>query len=304
MDHITLRQLEVFRTLAQLGSFTAAAKALHVTQPAVSAQVKELESHCGVALYERTGRNIRLTDAGAHVADCAERVADVLEETSDRLDALRGLRSGVLRLGAVSTAKYFAPALLAAFQNDFPEVAIRFSVANREEIVGSLADNEVDLVIMGRPPREIETVARAFAKHPLGVVTAPTHPLAARRGISIGRLERENFLIREVGSGTRAAMERIFRQSGVRYSASMEVSSNETIKQAVMAGMGVAFLSLHTVGLEVRAGRLSVLDVTGFPVERKWYVLHRKRKRLSPIASAFRDLVIERGAQIIAHAVA
>jgi DNA-binding transcriptional LysR family regulator len=303
MRDATLRQLQVFLAVARHQSFTAAARELHVTQPAVSMQVKELEASCGLPLFEKVGRRIHLTEAGEEIARCAEGVAERLEQAVERLDALRGLRTGTLKLGAVSTAKYFAPFLLRAFTSGHPQVAIRFSVGNREEMIRDLAENEIDLVIMGRPPRELDTVAEPFARHPLVIVAAPSHPLAGQRRIRLERLADESFLIREPGSGTRAAMEDVFRERGVGYRASMEMSSNETIKQAVMAGMGISLISAHTVGLERKAGRLVTLDVLGTPIMRDWYVIHLARKRLSPIAAAFRSLLLEKGAGIIAAAV-
>lgn len=303
MQNVTLRQLEVFLAVARRRSLTVAARELHVSQPAVSMQIRDLEDDCGVALLERIGRGVRVTEAGEELARCAERVDDALQQTRERLSALRGLRTGLLKLGAVSTAKYFAPSLLAAFQKAHPDVTIRFAVGNREEMIRNLSDHESDLVIMGRPPREPDTVSQVFARHPLVIVAAPTHPLAGRRRIPIQQLEGENFLIREEGSGTRAAMEEAFRQRGAFYQASMEVSSNETIKQAVIAGMGLSFISAHTIGLELRAGRLVVLDVVGLPILREWHVIHLKRRRLSPIAAAFRGLLLESGARIIAAAV-
>lgn len=303
MQNVTLRQLEAFLAVVRRSSFTAAAKHLHVTQPAVSMQVRDLEASCGVPLLEKIGRAIRPTEAGEEVVRCAESVVESLQRTQERLDALRGLETGMLKLGAVSTAKYFAPSLLAAFQRDHPRITFRFSVGNRKEMTRNLADHESDLVIMGRPPRELDTVAKPFARHPLVVIAAPSHPLARRRRIPIQRLVTEAFLIREQGSGTRASMEQLFEERGVVYQASMEVSSNETIKQAVMAGMGISLISAHTVGLELKAGRLVVLDVVGLPILREWFVIHLERRQLSPIAAAFRDLLLARGSRIIAAAV-
>lgn len=303
LRNVTLRQLRVFTAVARNLSFTAAARELHLTQPAVSMQVKELEDGCGVPLFERIGRGIQLTEAGAELAQCAANVAEQLRQTQESLDAFRGLKKGLLKLGAVSTAKYFAPSVLSAFKHAYPDVAIRFAVGNREEMIRLLARNETDLLIMGRPPRELDTVAQAFAKHPLVVIAAPSHPLVRRRRIPLRKLEQENFLIREQGSGTRASMERVFKERGVRYQASMEVSSNETIKQAVIAGMGIAFLSAHTVGLELKARKLVVLDVAGLPIVRDWFVIHLKTKRLSPIATAFRGFLLEHGPRIVASAV-
>jgi len=299
----TLRQLEVFLAVARRRSFTAAARDLRVTQPAVSMQVRELEAGCGMPLLERVGRRIALTEAGEELARGAERIASGLEQTRERLAALRGLRTGQLKLGAVSTAKYFAPALLAAFKRRYPGATIRFAVGNREEMTRNLAEGESDLVIMGRPPPEPETVAEPFARHPFVVVAPPSHPLAGRRRIPLRTLAGESFLIRERGSGTRAAMEEAFRAAAAGYETSMEASSNETIKQAVIAGMGVSFISLHTVGLELQAGRLVVLDVEGLPVMRDWFVIHLERRRLSPVAAAFRSLLLDDGARILAAAV-
>jgi DNA-binding transcriptional LysR family regulator len=216
---------------------------------------------------------------------------------------MRGLKRGVLKLGAVSTAKYFAPTLLSAFTPAYPEVAIKFTVANREEIVRLLGANELDLVIMGRPPRELDTTAEPFARHPFVIISSLDHPLAARRRIPLKSLARESFIIREQGSGTRASMEHVFRERGLTFRASMEVSSNETIKQAVMAGMGLSFISSHTIGLEAQTGKLAILDVAGLPIVRDWYVIHLREKILSPIAAAFRAYLLENGARVILETV-
>jgi DNA-binding transcriptional LysR family regulator len=302
MRHVTLRQLQVFAAVARDLSFSKAARSLHLTQPAVSMQIRQLEQAAGVPLLERHRRATALTEAGRELLVRAHGINELLREAQESIEALRGMRSGTLKLGAVSTAKYFAPSLLADFAPAYPGVSIRFDVANREEIVKQLADNEIDLAIMGRPPRELRTVAEPFARHALVVIAAPDHPLAGRRGIPLTRLESEHFLIREPGSGTRAAMEKTFRERGVRWRSTMEVSSNETIKQAVMAGMGVSFLSIHTVGLELETGRLVALDVRGLPVMRDWYVIHMRDKRLTPVTAAFRDFLLERGAAIVESA--
>jgi DNA-binding transcriptional LysR family regulator len=303
MRNATLRQMRVFAAVARHGSFTRAARELHLTQPAVSQQMKQLEAQAGLPLIEHVSRGIHLTAAGEELLRYATQITDLLREAGESLAALRGLKRGVLKLGAVSTAKYFAPSLLSAFAPAYPEVTIKFTVGNREEIVRQLAANETDLVIMGRPPRELVTEAVAFAKHPLVIIAAPNHPLAARRRIPLKQLATENFVIREEGSGTRASMSHVFREQGVRFRTSMEVSSNETIKQAVMAGMGISFISMHTVSLELAAGRLVVLNVSGLPLVRDWYVIHLRDKRLSPIAAAFRDFLLKQGAGIIQQAV-
>ena len=299
MRNVTLRQMKVFAAVARHLSFTRAARELHLTQPAVSQQVKLLEEEVGLPLFEKIGRKVQLAPAGAELLKYAVQTLELMREASESLAAIRGLKRGVLKLGAVSTAKYFAPSLLSAFRPAYPEVTIKFDVGNRGEVIKQMADNEIDLVIMGRPPRELETVAVPFAKHPLVIIAAPDHHLAARKRIALRQLATEPFLIREEGSGTRASMEHVFRERHVPFRVSMEASSNETIKQAVMAGMGISFISAHTVGLELAAGKLVCLDVVGLPIVRDWYVMYLQDKHLSPIAAAFRTFLLERGGQII-----
>lgn len=289
--------------VARHASYSRAAEALHLTQPAVSLQVRQLERLAGLPLFEQIGRRLTLTDAGRELLRFANATADLQRDTRERLDALRGVQSGELRLSAVSTAKYFAPALLAAFTAKHPGITIRLTIGNRQEIVAGLANNEADLVIMGRPPRELDTVAAPIASHPLAIVASPTHPLARSRGLQLARLADQPFLIRENGSGTRASMERVFADRRASYRTAMEVSSNETIKQAVMAGMGLAFISLHTVGLELQTRKLVVLDVAGLPIVRQWFLIHRQGKQLSPASAAFHAFLVAEGAALIEHAV-
>ena len=299
MRNVTLRQIRVFSAVARNLSFTRAARELHLTQPAVSQQVKLLEQDIGLPLFEHIGRKVQLAPAGVELLSYANRALELLREAAESLAAMRGLKRGALKLGAVSTAKYFTPSLLSAFSLSYPEVTVKFTVGNRGEIVEQLAANEVDLVIMGRPPRELDTIAVPFAKHPLVIIAPPDHPLARRRRIRLRQLAAQQFILREEGSGTRASMEHIFREQGLTYRASMEMSSNETIKQAVMAGMGVSLISTHTIGLELATGKLAVLDVVGLPLVRDWYAIHLREKHLAPIAAAFRTFLLTQGADII-----
>jgi DNA-binding transcriptional LysR family regulator len=304
MRNVTLRQMRVFVAVARCRSFTRAARELHLTQPAVSQQIKLLEQQAGLPLLEHIGRSIQVTAAGEELLRYATQVDDLLREAGEALAAMRGLKRGVLKLGAVSTAKYFAPSLLSAFAPAYPEVTIRFVVGNREEIIKLLASNEIDLVIMGRPPRELQTIAAPFAKHPLVIVASPAHALASKRRFPLQQLSGQSFVIREEGSGTRAAMEHVFKEHGVSYRTAMEVSSNETIKQAVMAGMGLGFISKHTIMLELSTGKLVTLNVAGLPVVRDWFVIHLRDKKLSPISAAFRSFLLENGATIMRKALA
>ena len=303
MKNVTLRQMRIFAVVARELSFTKAAHELHLTQPAVSQQIKLLETEVGLPLLEHVGRKFHITPAGAELLRYCNQSLDLMREAGEAMSAIRGVRRGVLKFGAVSTAKYFAPSLLSHFMAAYPEVTIKFPVGNREEVIEQLAANDIDLVIMGRPPRELETIAEPFAKHPFVIIASPDHPLAKQRRIPIKQLASENFLIREEGSGTRASMEYVFRENGVIFRSSMEVSSTETIKQAVMAGMGISFISLHTIGLELSTQKLVVLDVAGLPIVRDWFVIHLREKRLWPIAAAFRGFLLERGADIIREAV-
>jgi DNA-binding transcriptional LysR family regulator len=294
--------LQVFEAVARLQSFSRAAAELHLTQPAVSMQVQQLENEVGLPLYEQMGRRLDITPAGREIVECARALAQRLREAQELLAAMTGAGGGEISISAVSTAKYHVPMLLAEFRRKHPDVRVRLSVSNREQVVRDLTENSVDLAIMGTPPRGLDTIAVPFAPHPIAIIAAPGHALARSKRLPLSRLAGETFLIRERGSGTRSAMERVFRERRFHPRETIEMSSNETIKQAVMAGMGVSFLSLHTVGLEVAAKRLAVLEVAGTPVMRHWYVIHRERKRLSPVVEAFKTFLIGRGAKAIEQA--
>ena len=303
MKNVTLRQLRVFEAVARHLSFSRAAEEMHLTQPAVSMQVRQLEDMVGLPLTEQIGKKIFLTAAGEEVARHARLVALQLRAAEESLAAIKGVRGGELRIGVVSTAKYFAPRLLTEFRASHPGVELKLGVHNRGTIVHQLANNEIDLAIMGRPPLEFETVAERFAPHPLVIIATAEHALAGKKHIDLPDLARDTFLIREPGSGTRTAMERFFAAANFTPGAIFEMSSNETIKQAAMAGMGVAFISEHTIGLERTAGRLVVLPVRGTPVMRDWYLVHREEKQLLPIATAFRDFLLAGGDQAVATTV-
>jgi len=297
--HMTLRQLKIFEAVARHLSFSRAAEELHLTQPAVSMQVRSLEEAAGLPLTEQVGKRIFLTEAGAELARHARVVSQQLREAEEALAAMKGLRGGLLNIAVVSTAKYFVPRLLAAFRAGFPEVELRLGVHNREAIVRQLAENEVDLAIMGRPPQELETVSEPFAENPLVFIGAPGHRLARARRIEPKLLAGEIFLLREAGSGTRAAMERFLSEHRVVPQRTVEMTSNETIKQAVMAGMGISFISERTIALELATGHIVRLSVAGTPLRRQWYVVHRAEKRLLPAAEAFRRFLLKESARLI-----
>ena len=295
MKDATVRQLQIFEAAARALSFSSAAQTLHLTQPAVSMQVRQLEHFAGVALFERTGRRLYLTNAGEELLVHARAVLRALEDADEAFAAMKGLRGGRVRLAVVSTAKYFAPRLIARFGISHPGVRIQLQADNRAAVVRTLSANDVDLALMGQPPDDGELVAHAFADHPLVVIAPPDHPLARRRSVPLEVLARETFLVREPGSGTRVALERFFSERDLPLKVGLEMPSNETIKQAVMAGLGLSFISLHTIALELSVGALALVRAPGLPVMRQWNVVHRMDKRLSPAAEAFKAFVLEHG---------
>lgn len=300
MRALSLRQLRAFVEVARAQGVGRAAAALHLTQPAVSMQIRELERVVGLPLFEREGRGLRLTATGEYFLVYARRMLATLKEAEDTIARLRGLKAGRVVIGMVSTADHFLPRLLARFRAEHPGIEIRLTLGNREQLTQALHANEVDLAVMGRPPAELAARAEAFAAHPLGVVASPAHPLARRRALAAAALAQEPFIVREPGSGTRAAMEEYFAAHGMSPPAIMQMSSNETIKQAVLADMGLAFLSLHTVTQELAAKQLRVLDVEGLPLIRRWHLVNLQARALSPAAEAFREFVLEEGERLIA----
>ena len=301
--NVTFRQLRVFTEVAQHGSMIRAAESLHLTAPAVSMQIKELEAQVGLSLFDRHGRQVSLSTAGEYFLVHARRLLANLKEADNAMARFKRLDHGLLTIGIVSTAKYFVPHLLARFHEEHPGVDVRLRVVgNREQLVAMMETGDVDMSVMGRPPKEVATRSEAFAAHPLVFVCPPKHRLLDVGRPPVSLLQEQPFIVREHGSGTRAAMAAFFAEHRFEPHITMEMSSNETIKQAVMAGMGLSFLSLHTIGLEVRLGLLRVLDVEGTPIMRTWNIVRLQSKLLSPAAEAFRYFIIECGeAHLLAH---
>lgn len=297
--NVTFRQLQVFEAVARHLSFTRAARELHLTQPAVSMQIKQLEDQVSLPLFDHLGKKVYLTEAGQEMFHYSRAVALQLKEAAEVFEQLKGVQRGRLEITVASTANYFASRLLAMFNQRYPGVSFSLDVTNRETLLRQLADNEKELAIMGRPPVEAELVAEPFADNPLVVIAAPNHPLATQQRIPLQRLQEENFLVREQGSGTRTAMERFFAQRGIQLKTAMEMNNNEAIKQAVQAGLGLGIVSTHTLELELEAGRLVVLDIRDFPIMRHWYIVHRQGKRLTPVAQAFRQFVLGEAGKVL-----
>jgi LysR family transcriptional regulator, low CO2-responsive transcriptional regulator len=302
MKNATLRQLKVFESVARNLSFSRAAEELHLTQPAVSTQVKKLEEHAGLPLFEQLGKKIHLTPAGAEMLHASRIIIRQFEEVEETMTQFKGVSGGKLNVTVISAGDYFFPRLLVEFARRHAGVKLNFGVCNREELLEQMTDNLTDLAIMVRPPLDMDTVNEPFAPHPYVIVAAADHPLAGKKRIPVSRIAREPFVVREKGSDTWNSMQEGFGEHLDTLNIAMEIRSTETIKQAVMAGMGVTFLSAHTVSRELQAGSLTVLNVQGFPLMLNWYVVHRKNKRLPPVAQAFKSFLMAEGAALIDQA--
>ena len=291
--NITIRQFQIFEMVAQHLSYTRAAELLYLSQPAVSMQIKQLESEVEMPLFERMGKKLFLTEAGDELLVYARNISHQLTELDNVFDEIRGGERGRLTIAVATTANYFALKLLGEFYKRFSETIISFDVTNRESLLNHLNNNTADMVIMGLPPEGMDVEATPFLDNPLVVIAPKDHRLANEKQIPLSVLQQETFIMREHGSGTRIAMERFFEQSGYSISSVMEMSSNEAINQAVEAGLGLGIVSRHTLELELALERLHVLDVESFPIMRHWYLVHRKGKRFSALMSAFKRLVID-----------
>jgi len=292
MLHPTLRQLQVFESAARHLSFSRAAKELHLSQPGVSMQIKQLEDTVGQKLFEQMGKKLFLTEVGREVLRASQAIAQQLVDLEDTLNDMRGLKQGTLTVGVVSTVSYFAIRLISQFRQEHPEVRITLNVVNRETLLEQLANNEVDLSLMGQPPTGHDLKSTPFMENPLVVIAPFTHPLAKKKNIPLTRIAEEDFVARETGSGTRSATEAFFQSHGLILNAAMEMNKNEAIKQAVEAGLGLGVVSRHTVTLELAARRLTALDVEGFPIKRQWHLVHRQNKHFSQAAGAFAEFVL------------
>lgn len=292
MLHITLRQLQVFAAVARHLSHSRASEELYLTQPAVSMQIKQLEQVIGLPLFEQTGKQIRLTEAGREMLRYSRNIAQQLEEMEAVFSEMKGLERGRLNITAVSTANYFMPQLLAKFIRLYPKIQVSLQVANRDAVLKQISDNAADFAIMGQPPEGADMQSEAFMQNPLVVIASPKHALAKTRHIKPRQLAQETFLLREQGSGTRGVAERFFAGHRLPLPSHMEMDTNEAIKQSVQAGMGVGIISRHGIELELETKRLMVLDAEHFPIMRHWHIVYRKGKRLSAASQAFRQFLL------------
>ena len=297
MERVSLKQLRALAATVRSGTAAGAAQALNITPPAVSLQLRLLEQNAGLPLLERSGGTLRVTPAGEELLATAERIEVALGDCGEALEALASSDGGRASVGVVSTAKYFAPRALAAFAETHPRVEIRLQVGNREATIAALQGHDLDFAVMGRPPVDFAVEKAVIGDHPHLIVGPAGHPLARRRRLAFEDLAGETFLLREPGSGTRLLMRRLFADAGLNPNVGMEIGSNETIKQAVMAGLGIALISAHTVSAEIADGRLAVLPVEGLPVVRQWFVVRPQDKRLLPAAQALWDFFASAGAE-------
>lgn len=295
MIRLTLRQLDILEAVARCDSFSRASAELHLTQPAVSMQVKQLEESLGLPLFEHIGKRIYLTEAGREVLETSRAVHRELANLENALADLQGMKGGSLTVSVASSASYLAARLIAAFRQTHPDVRVNMNAVNRETLLQHLAENSVDLVLMGQPPEGHDLQSQPFLENPLVVIASPNHPLAKARHIPLERLAEEPFLGREPGSGTRNVVERFFEDNGLKLKVAMEMNKNEAIKQAVEAGLGVGVVSQHG---ELATRHLCILDVQGFPLMRQWHLVQRQGKRLSPAAQAFAEFVMSEAKRV------
>ena len=297
MRRLTLKQLQTVRAVAESGTIASAADILKVTPAALTARIKLLESDVGLAFFCRAGGRLRVTDAGQEVVNTTVRMEMLLGELADTLAALRGKHAGRISVGVVSTAKYFVPRLIAAFSRENPRIELSLVIGNRQETIKALRDYAIDVALMGQPPGDFPIMSHGVGAHPQVVIAPPDHPLAARRVITRAQLAREDFILREDGSGTRGVFLAFFGDAQPRIKFEME--SNETIKQAVMAGLGLSLISAHTIEAEVAAGRLKVLDVEGLPIIRQWFLVRRANWTPTPVGEAIWDFACRRAGEFM-----
>ena len=291
MRHTTFRQLEVFEAIARLGSYTRAAEELFLTQPTASMQIKKLADTVGLPLFEQIGKRIYLTNAGLALQSTCREIFGSLNNFEMLISDMKGLKKGKLRLAVVTTAKYFAPRLLGPFCKLYPGIDVSLKVSNRKRLLDRLGENLDDLYILGQPPEGLDAVYESFLDNPLVVLAPFNHPLAGQRSISLKRFAEEPFIMREPGSGTRMAVERLFQEHKLKLNVRMELGSNEAIKQAIVGGLGVSVLSRHTLALDGAMGQVIMLDVKHFPIERQWYVVSPTGKQLSIVAQTFQKFL-------------
>lgn len=291
--NITFRQMRLFLALADTGSVSAAAKAMHVTQPTASMQLKEVVLSVGLPLYEVVGKKIYLTDAGKELAATARSVAQAWDAFEQHVDAVKGLSRGKLRVAVVSTAKYFMPRLIGSFCTKHPAIDVSLEILNRDGVVHRLRENMDDLYIMSMPPADMDLGDEVFMPNPIVLIAPTADPLAKRSSVPLHELAQRRFIVREKGSGTRMAGEQYFRKMTFRPDVRLELGSNEAVKESVAGGLGVGVVSRHALHGHQKEHGVSVIDVDGFPLPSAWHIVHPASKKLSPLALAFKQHMLK-----------
>jgi DNA-binding transcriptional LysR family regulator len=300
VKNATLHQLKVFEATARHRSFTRAAEELYLTQPTVSMQVKQLTKTVGLPLFEQVGKRLFLTEAGQELYNTCKEIFEHLNQFEMKTADLKGLKQGKLRISVVTTAKYFAPRLLGPFCHRYSGIEVALKVMNREQVIERLIQNLDDLYILGLPPEELDVVAQPFLHNPLVVLAPASHPLVNQKQIPLKQIAEEPFLMREPGSGTRMAVQRLFAQHNLTLKVRMELGSSEAIKQAIAGELGISVISQHALALGDGSGHLALLDVEEFPIHGEWYVVHLAGKHLSVVARTFLAYLLEE-AQLVAN---
>ncbi len=294
MSEITLRQLKIFEALIETKGYTRAASSLHMTQPAVSMQIKQMQEHVGKPLFERQGKKVELTEAGKSLQEYSSRILHELQDMEARVDEIR---SGVLniKISAATTANHLVSHMLATFSAKNSNINFSLDITNRADLVQQLHNYEPDLVIMGEPPPLLknELHFQPIMVNPLVMIAAPDHKFSSRDHVSMEELSHSKFIVREKGSGTKAAIDRVLAKHGCAFTNTTEMSSNEAIKYSVMAGLGLGIASLHTIKMELESGHLVMIKAENFPIIRHWHIIKRKGKSLSPAAQAFQKFVMQ-----------
>ena len=299
MKNLTLRQIRIFLSASKHMSFTRAAEELHISAPAISLQIKEMEDDMGVHLFTRENRKVALTSAGEYFLLYARRVSSTLNEANTMMERFRGTQFRHLKIGMVSTAEYFLPQMLAEFKKDYPNLQVRIEIRNRPQLIELLRDGEIDIALMGRPPKEIDTRVEPFASNPHVFIASPQNPLAGKLNVAAEALTEFEIIAREPRSGTRTIMKNYFAEHNISPIVSMEMSSNEAIKQAVIANLGISFVSLHTIGQELASNKIALLDIQDTPIMRTWHVVALSKRNASQAAEAFRYFMLEKGSEML-----
>jgi LysR family transcriptional regulator, low CO2-responsive transcriptional regulator len=298
MRQSTLHQLKVFETVARLTSITRAAEELSLTQPTVSMQIKQLTQNIGVPLFEQIGKKLYLTASGQELFLTCQDIFDRLSRFEMKIADFQGLKQGKLKLSTITTTKYFIPRALAPFCQLYPGVEVSLEITNHERVLERLNENLDDLYIISKVPDRLDVALYPFLENPLVVIAPIDHPLAQEKNIPISKLQDEAFIMRERGSGTRAAVEQLFAQHNVSVKVRLELGGNEAIKQAIGVGFGISVLSQHTFPQDSAMSGLTILDVQHFPIERQWYIVYPADKQLSIVASTFFDFLQKESASI------